>query len=144
MKLTVTDAGGLSTTVTHWLYPRCSTIAPTAIIYTDVSTGEGPLNVQFNGAASTDNGTIVNYAWDFSDGTGASGALASKTFAGTGTYYVTLVVTDDVGLIGTATKVISVISYAAPQFVGASGSIMRQVWNNITGSYVPNLTASPN
>jgi len=143
VKLTVTDAGGLSTTVTHWLYPRCSTIAPTAIIYTDVSTGEGPLNVQFNGAASTDNGTIVNYAWDFSDGTGASGALASKTFAGTGTYYVTLVVTDDVGLIGTATKVITVIDHLAPQCVGATGSIQRQVYTGIGGTAIANLLAAP-
>ena len=144
VKLKVTDAAGLSTTVTNWLYPRCTSIAPTAAIFSSVNFGPGPLNVTMSGASSSDNGSIVSYVWDFGDGTSASGVTQNKTFTDVGDYYVTLTVTDNTGLTGTATKVISVISYAAPQCVGATGSIMRQVWNNISGNYVPNLTASPN
>lgn len=144
VKLTVTDAAGLSGTVTHWLYPRCSSIPPTASIYSSVTYGAGPLTAALSGAPSTDNGTIVSYVWDFGDGTSATGVAQNKTFTDVGDYYVTLTVTDNTGLTGTATKVITVLNYAAPQCVGAAGSIMRQVWNNITGSYVTNLTSSPN
>lgn len=144
VKLTVTDAGGLSTTVTNWLYPRCSSIAPTASIYSNVNYGPGPLSVSLSGAPSTDNGSIVSYSWDFGDGTSATGVAQNKVFTDIGDYYVTLTVTDNTGLTGTATKVITVLSYDPPQCVGATGSIMRQVWNNITGNYIPNLTSSAN
>ncbi len=144
VKLTVTDAAGLSSTVTNWLYPRCTSIAPTASIFSSANYGMGPLNLALSGAASTDNGSIVNYAWDFGDGSSAIGVVQNKTFTEVGDHYVTLTVTDNSGLTGTATKVITVLSTAPPQCVGATGSIMRQVWTGITGNYVANLSASPN
>lgn len=55
-----------------------------------------------------------------------------------------LTVTDNSGLIGTATKVIAVLSTEPPQCIGATGSITRQVWTGVTGYYVANLTASAN
>ena len=96
--LTVTDAGGLSTTDTHWLYPRCNAIAPTAVIGTNVTVGTGPLNVQFNGEASHDPGTIVSYFWDFGDGTTSTQMNPAKTFTDTGDRTVILTVTDNDGL----------------------------------------------
>ncbi len=142
--LTVTDAGGLSTTDTHWLYPRCNAIAPTAVIGTNVTVGAGPLNVQFNGEASHDPGTIVSYFWDFGDGTTSTQMNPAKTFTDTGDRTVTLTVTDDDGLTGQATVVITVITLDPPQCIGASGSVLRQYWSGISGSTVSTLVSSPN
>ncbi|MBL8009684.1 MAG: PQQ-dependent sugar dehydrogenase [Flavobacteriales bacterium] len=142
--LTVTDAGGLSSTDTHWLYPRCNAIAPTAVIATNVTVGAGPLNVQFNGEASHDPGTIVSYFWDFGDGTTSTQMNPAKTFTDTGDRTVTLTVTDDDGLTGQATVVITVITLDPPQCIGASGSVLRQYWSGISGSTVSALVSSPN
>ena len=50
-----------------------------------------PLDVTFNGAASTSpNGPIVDYAWDFGDGTTAGGVSVSHTYTEKGVYDVTL------------------------------------------------------
>jgi PKD repeat protein len=54
--------------------------------------------VTLDGSASTDSdGTIVSYAWDFGDGSTASGAVVQHTYAAAGSYVVTLIVTDDDG-----------------------------------------------
>ena len=144
VQLTVTDAGGLATTVVHWLYPRCSSIAPTAVIQASTSFGEAPLNVALDGSSSVDNGAIVSYAWDFGDGTTATGALVNKSFTESGDHQVTLTVTDADGLTGNTTRVISVLTYEAPTCIGSAGSIMRQVWTGISGNAVTDLTSSPN
>lgn len=52
--------------------------------------------VSFDGSASYDpDGTIVSYAWDFADSTTGSGATPSHAYTTTGTYNVTLTVTDN-------------------------------------------------
>lgn len=143
ISLSVTDAGGLSTTATHWLYPRCFTIPPTAVINSNVQFGPGPLTVQFNGAESFDPGTIVSYHWDFGDGTTATGPTPTHIFTSTGDHPVVLTVTDDDGLTGQATRIISVITFDPPQCVGPVGGILREWWLNVGGSVVASLLASP-
>ncbi|MEO8590530.1 MAG: PKD domain-containing protein [Flavobacteriales bacterium] len=142
--LKVTDAGGLSTSVTKYLYPRCYAIAPTALISASVSAGPGPLLVVLDGSSSYDPGGITSYHWDFGDGTSSSSASPSKVFSETGDYYVTLTVADSDGLTGQAVKVISVITFPVPQCVGAAGSILREYWLNVSGSSVSDLLNSPN
>ncbi len=142
---TVTDAHGLSTTVTHDLQPRCSGIAPTAVITSNVVAGPAPLSVNFSGETSVDNGNIVSYAWDFGDGTTSTSSSPSKSFANAGDHVVTLTVTDNDGLVGYASRVINVITYDAPQCVGATGSILREYWLNIgAGANVSDLTSNVN
>jgi PKD repeat protein len=58
--------------------------------------------VSFDGSLSYDpDGTIVNYFWDFGDGTTATGAKVSTSYTEKGLYTVTLTVTDDDGATGT-------------------------------------------
>jgi uncharacterized repeat protein (TIGR01451 family) len=73
--------------------------------------------VSFDGTGSYDpDGQIVSYSWDFnSDGRAdASGPTASYTFSAAGSYNVTLTVTDNGGLSGTATKTVQVQSVPPP------------------------------
>lgn len=53
--------------------------------------------IQFDGSESSDNVGIVDYAWDFGDGTTATGATASHAYQTAGTYEVTLTVRDEAG-----------------------------------------------
>jgi PKD repeat protein len=67
--------------------------------------------VSFDASASRDlDGTIVNYAWDFGDGTSGSGLTTTHTFVASGTFVPTLTVTDNVGQTGTAQVSINVPS----------------------------------
>jgi PKD repeat protein len=142
IKLTVTDAGGLGTTVAHWLFPRCSSLPPTALITSNLNYGEGPLAVSLSGSGSSDNRPIPTFTWDFGDGTGASGMNVNKTFTEQGSFVVTLTVVDEDGLQAYATKVITVIGYEVPQCVGSTGSLLRQYWSNVDGSLVTDLTSA--
>jgi PKD repeat protein len=67
----------------------------------------------FDGGLSNDpDGTIVDYTWDFGDGTppvstGVTPTI-SYTYAAAGTYTVTLTVTDDGGLTGATSLAVTV------------------------------------
>ena len=143
VRLTVTDAGGLFTTVSHFLYPHCSAIAPTAVINAPLFYGTSPFPATMDGSSSVDNGTIVNYSWDFGDGTTDNGAAVNKTFTENGDYIVTLTVTDNDGLSSSTVKVFSVYTLDPPQCVGPAGSVLREYWTGITGSTVSSLINSP-
>lgn len=58
-------------------------------------------NITFDGTASTDNGTITSYDWDFGDGAEDSGETVLHAYDAEGIYNVTLTVTDDEGFNGT-------------------------------------------
>ncbi|MBI2607553.1 MAG: S8 family serine peptidase [Candidatus Doudnabacteria bacterium] len=52
--------------------------------------------INFDASASTDeDGSITNFAWDFGDGSSASGAKISHSYSKSGTYLATLTVTDN-------------------------------------------------
>jgi methionine-rich copper-binding protein CopC len=66
-------------------------------------------NMQFDGSASTDpDGVIVSYAWDFGDTQTGTGAVINHAYTTTGLKTVTLTVTDNDGLTGTDTAMITV------------------------------------
>lgn len=71
--------------------------APTANAGPDRTVDVGE-SINFSGFESSDSdGTIVDYAWDFGDGSEGSGISALHSYGAAGEYTVTLTVTDDDG-----------------------------------------------
>jgi len=63
--------------------------------------------VEFNASKSGDyNGYIVNYEWDFGDGTNGTGMIVDHDFSEVGTYDVTLTVMDNDGFEDDETKTV--------------------------------------
>jgi PKD repeat protein len=71
------------------------------------------LACSFDAGASTDDVGIAAYSWAFGDGAVGSGVTASRTYAATGAYTVTLTVTDGHGLTSSLSRQVSVVNEAA-------------------------------
>jgi|AntAceMinimDraft_18_1070375.scaffolds.fasta_scaffold00628_13 PKD repeat protein len=68
-------------------------------------------NVAFDASSSYDeDGSISAYSWDFGDGETASGVSPTHAFGDDGIYSVTLMVTDDDGVVSCLTKKITVLN----------------------------------
>jgi len=85
------------------------------------------LSCTFDSTGSSDpDGTIDNYVWAFGDGNNDSGATSSHTFGSTGTYNVSLKVTDNEGASNTHTEQVSVSATA-----GSGGDTTPPVISNV-------------
>jgi hypothetical protein len=82
--------------------------APTCQITATPSTGQSPLSVAFRATGSDPDGQIMEYAWSFSDGTGALTQNPGKLVRAPNVYPVHLTVTDDDGNTGRCTTTIRV------------------------------------
>jgi len=92
-------------------------LTPVANFTRTPSSGNSPLEVDFDGSASSDpDGTIVSYHWGFGDGTTASGVAATHTYSTTTTrtFTATLTVTDNGGKTASATRTVTVYAAAEP------------------------------
>ena len=69
----------------------------------------------FDGRASSDpDGQIVDYQWDFGDGSTGAGVQPGHTYPNPGTYQVTLTVRDDKGATGSATVQVEILNTQPP------------------------------
>jgi len=89
------------------------------------SYGVTDLTAAFTDASSDPDGSVVDWAWDFGDGTGASASDPIHGYAAAGTYVVSLTVADNKGAIDTSTQSVTVTEPlseppAAPSDLNAS------------------------
>ena len=158
-KLRVTDSDGLTDESSVFISVYGP---PTALPGAYPSSGGAPLTVTFFANGSDLDGSPEYYDWDYDgDGTYDENLIASMnsthTYTNPGTYNATLKVTDDDGLVGTATVVITVnsassnptaVADAIPSNGGApltvslvgagtdNGSIVKYEWDaDGNGSY---------
>jgi len=111
--LTVTDSGGLTSSVTRTFDVAApANQAPTASFTTSCD----GLTCTFDSDASGDDAGITVRAWDFGDGAtlGGNQVVAPHTYAAGGTYTVSLTVRDAGGLTGTTTRTVTVTAPEVP------------------------------
>ncbi|HXK36848.1 MAG TPA: PKD domain-containing protein, partial [Candidatus Paceibacterota bacterium] len=111
--LTVTDSDGESGTAVMDVEAKMPVLpkAPIAMMTATVSY----LDVAVDSAGSYDpDGTIESYAWTFGDGGSATGPTASHSYAMDGDYLITLTVTDNSGMTGTASQTVTVMHQLIP------------------------------
>jgi PKD repeat protein len=83
--------------------------------------------VSFDASASTDpDGALASYRWDFGDGSTGDGAKVDHVFAESGTYRVTLTVTDDAASTCSSTSDQLEVFVNAPPVADAGAD--REVW----------------
>jgi beta-lactamase superfamily II metal-dependent hydrolase/PKD repeat protein len=128
--LTVTDSNGL--TAVDGTTAEVENAAPSASAggpYGGI-VGESVALAGTGGDPGAADVPTLAYAWDFGDGTGATGASATHAYAAAGTYVATLTVTDDDGASAQSSATVTVTepppSTAAPLVVSAR--------NNATGT----------
>jgi PKD repeat protein len=82
---------------------------PTAIISGPGQAGQNQ-SIVFDGNSSTASAghNIVGFVWSFGDGATANGSSVSHSYGSSGTFIVSLTVTDDLGQTGTATLTIQI------------------------------------
>jgi gliding motility-associated-like protein len=102
VKLTVTNASG-SQTLTKTSYITVSA-PPVVDFFSNITAGCFPLRAQFNDISTPGSGTNVNWAWSF--GNGATSTLQNPLYVYTtsGTYFVSLTVTNSDGCSKTLVK----------------------------------------
>ncbi|WP_420593135.1 malectin domain-containing carbohydrate-binding protein [Robiginitalea biformata] len=88
--------------------------------------------IDFTSTSTDADGSIVNYSWNFGDGSpvvsGATETAPQHSYTLSGTYQVMLTVTDDLGGVGMITKQVQILETGPTQYTitasaGAGGSI---------------------
>lgn len=124
------------------LQPGIDFEPPEAVITaTPGTSGTEPFAVIFDAYDSTDNRGIASYAWDFGDGTTATGVMPAAHTYTNGEYIVKLTVTDYFGNVGIALATITVGEAGGPTAVinvtpGTTGIAPFTVYFDASGSSV--------
>ncbi len=120
VSLTVTDDQGQTDTATKAIEITRGNLDPTARF--GVHTDDLTAKASAYGAEDTD-GEITAYDWTWGDGTTSTGRTTDHTYAQTGTYTITLTVTDDQGAKAMTERTIEVTTAQAPQPPAARFSV---------------------
>lgn len=115
--------------------------APHAVIYASTEEGRAPLEIAFDAERSLDDGTIVEYRWNFGDAldpTASHASRASHTYTQPGTYLVRLTVVDDKGAVGSQ-QIAVVVHRALPVATASVSNLSPRTGDPVTfnaeGSY---------
>jgi len=108
-KLTIVTATNAMATTTQTVIVQ-AVAAPTAAFTFSPTAPSVGASVNFSAVTSSAAAghTLVNYAWNFGDGSAASGQTPAHVYGAKGTYVVSLTVTDDVGQTKTTTSNVTV------------------------------------
>ena len=137
VRLTVTDDDGAATSTTKTVTVRAANQVPTASF--TVSCNGLACTVDGRGSRDPD-GTIGSYAWTFGDGTTATGATASRTYAAAGSYPIRLTVTDNAGATDPVDQRVSVAAPGtAVKYVAQAGANTNVSTHRVT---IPSTVAA--
>ena len=115
IRLTVTDNEGKTGSATKSIPVLKVNDPPVAEFSFSPTTGIFPLNVTFDASASWDpDGSIVQYSWDFGDGSTGSGRVITHTYNSWGTFSVRLTVRDDGSATASKIRAIEVLRLFQP------------------------------
>lgn len=91
---------------------RLANELPTASFIATPPIGAETDTITFDASASSDDGWIVSYEWNFGDGTTGTDKVVQHTYNVAGTYVVTLTVTDNEGGTDAAQYTLEILSWA--------------------------------
>jgi PKD repeat protein len=96
--LTITDTLGRTRRVTHPITVGQGALPVALMVVSPASPIiDQPINFNASGSTAEPGHTVTGWDWNFGDGSAAGGPLVTHSYPQTGTYTVTLQVTDDVG-----------------------------------------------
>jgi len=98
------------------------------------TTGVAPLGTSFTSAASSPNGPIQTYLWNFGDGQTGSGQDISHTFSSAGAFTATVTVTDNLGKTAQSSMTITVSLPAITVPPPPTGTSSTPVAFNVTST----------
>ncbi len=115
IRLTVTDNEGKTGSTSKSITIVKINDPPIAEFSFSPPTGIFPLQVSFDASASWDpDGSIVQYSWDFGDGSTGSGKVVSHTYTSWGTFSIRLTVRDNDNAAATKIRTIEVLRLFQP------------------------------
>ena len=141
--MTVADAFNRTASISQQITVGPGT-NPTAAFTTSPAAPRVGEQVNFNAAASrpAPGRTIRSYDWDFGDGTTGSGVTAQHSYSRSGTFTVTLVVTDDAGRFSTATGTVTAGLVTVPNVVNFTPAAAALAFSNVGLTSGPSTTAA--
>jgi chitodextrinase len=121
--------------------PIVGTNQPPTAAFTATVSGN---TVSVNGSASSDpGGSISSYAWNFGDGSTATGVTSTHTFGAPGSYSVTLTVTDNQNATGSVSHSVSTASVAGTTLASdAFGRNLASGWGSADSGGAWSVTGS--
>jgi PKD repeat protein len=121
---TITATGPCGTS-THSATLKVIPFVFTAVIRTDIASGCNPVTINFDASESYDpDNDIVDYRWEFGDGTAASGVIAQHTYTGLGTHTARLTIRDAADHTSEATQDIRAFGLPSLEITAINNNVM--------------------